>query len=192
MLNFIKQPGRREGRPGRAGRHRGAGALGPAIRERGRAAHHGAAPRRLGLQVAQARAELRPERSEADAIQALSQQRMAAAEQLERQMARRGRPDAQGRARAEPGTLVACSSRWRRRSNARRRMPWTPRSSSRRSSAPTPKRAEAEARRGPSWSGRSATWAGRRSSASMARAPGRGGAPRGRAGQHDERPDASR
>src|SRR3954465_6074847 len=41
----------------------------------------------LGLQVAQARAAYDRERGEADAIQRLSQQRMAAAEQLERQMA---------------------------------------------------------------------------------------------------------
>ena len=55
----------------------------------------------LGREVALARQSYDKEKKEADAIQALSQQRMAAAEHLNRQMELRKRPRQEGRAGAE-------------------------------------------------------------------------------------------
>ncbi len=57
----------------------------------------------LGLQVAQARAAYDRERKEAVAIKALLQQRMAAAEQLEKQRSHRAHCRAQGCPGEEPG-----------------------------------------------------------------------------------------
>ena len=94
----------------------------------------------LGIQVAQARAAYDRERREADAIQQLSQQRMAAAEQLERQMAGRGRPGAQGGAREEPGD----AGRHARADGARGR----PRAAGRGGRAGVPGDARADLRRG--------------------------------------------
>src|SRR3954452_24913250 len=60
----------------------------------------------LGLQVAQARATYDRERGEADAIQRLAQQRMAAAEQLERQLAGEGDPTRKATLERSLATLV--------------------------------------------------------------------------------------
>ena len=60
----------------------------------------------LGLQVAQARATYDRERGEADAIQRLSQQRMAAAEQLERQLAGEADPTRKATLERSLATLV--------------------------------------------------------------------------------------
>jgi DNA repair exonuclease SbcCD ATPase subunit len=60
----------------------------------------------LGLQVAQARATYDRERREADAIQQLSQQRIAAAEQLERQLASEADPGRKTALERSLATLV--------------------------------------------------------------------------------------
>jgi chromosome segregation ATPase len=60
----------------------------------------------LGIQVAQARAAYDRERGEADAIQLLSQQRMAAAEQLERQLAGEADPTRKAALERSLATLV--------------------------------------------------------------------------------------
>ena len=60
----------------------------------------------LGIQVAQARATYDRERREADAIQQLSQQRMAAAEQLERQLAGEADPGRKAALERSLATLV--------------------------------------------------------------------------------------
>ena len=74
----------------------------------------------LGQQVAVARQAFDREQKEADAIEALSRQRMAAAELLQRQMdarpTRRARPSLR---RASP-PWSACWSRWRPTPSARR------------------------------------------------------------------------
>ena len=56
----------------------------------------------LGLQVAQARASYEREKKEADSISALSRQRLAAAEQIEKQAGRRNRPHPQDGFREKP------------------------------------------------------------------------------------------
>lgn len=60
----------------------------------------------LGLQVAQARASLTREKAESDAIARLSQQRMAAAEQLQRQMEAEADPTRKAELERSLGTLV--------------------------------------------------------------------------------------
>lgn len=60
----------------------------------------------LGLQVAEARQSYEREKKEADAIQALSQQRMAAAEQLEKQLAAETDPGRQAALNKSLETLV--------------------------------------------------------------------------------------
>ncbi len=60
----------------------------------------------LGMQVAQARASYDRERREAEAIQQLSQQRMAAAEQLERQVAGEADPGRKAAVEKSLATLV--------------------------------------------------------------------------------------
>lgn len=60
----------------------------------------------LGLQVAQARASFERERKEADAISALSQQRMAAAEELQRRAAAESDPARKAELEKSLGTLV--------------------------------------------------------------------------------------
>ena len=95
----------------------------------------------LGLQVASARQSYDKERQEAEAIQALSQQRMAAAEQLQRQIA--AEPNATRKAGLEQslGTLVTMLEQMAPEIEREKRMPSTPRISSRRSRRPTRKRA---------------------------------------------------
>ena len=95
----------------------------------------------LGRQVAMARQSYDKEQREADAIQALSQQRMAAAEQLQRQIA--AEPDATRKAGLEQslGTLVTMLEQMAPEIEREKRMPSTPRISSRRSRRPTRKRA---------------------------------------------------
>jgi chromosome segregation ATPase len=61
----------------------------------------------LGRQVAEARATYGREKKEADAIQALSHQRMAAAEQLQRQVAAESDPARKAQLEASLSTLVA-------------------------------------------------------------------------------------
>jgi len=60
----------------------------------------------LGMQVAQARAALNKEQKEADAIQALSRQRMAAAEQLEKQIGEAADPARKAELEKSLNTLV--------------------------------------------------------------------------------------
>lgn len=60
----------------------------------------------LGLQVAEARQAYEREKREADAIQALSQQRMAAAEQLQRRMEAEADPARKAELERSLGTLV--------------------------------------------------------------------------------------
>ena len=60
----------------------------------------------LGMQVAQARAALEKEKKEADAIRALSQQRMAAAEQIQRQVEAESDPTRKAQLEKSLETLV--------------------------------------------------------------------------------------
>jgi chromosome segregation ATPase len=60
----------------------------------------------LGMQVAQARAALNKEQKEADTIQALSRQRMAAAEQIEKQSTEATDPGRQAELEKSLGTLL--------------------------------------------------------------------------------------
>ena len=119
----------------------------------------------LGLQVAGARQSYDKEQKEAEAIQALSQQRMAAAEQLQRQIA--AEPDATRKAGLEQslGTLVTMLEQMAPEIEREKRMPSTPRISSRRSRRPTRKLAASRGRAGPNWSVRGATWRARGNSA---------------------------
>ena len=61
----------------------------------------------LGMQVAQARAALNKEKKEADAIQALSRQRMAAAEQIETQIGEAADPARKAELEKSLNTLVS-------------------------------------------------------------------------------------
>ena len=61
----------------------------------------------LGMQVAQARAALNKETKEADAIQALSRQRMAAAEQIEKQIGEASDPARKGELEKSLNMLVS-------------------------------------------------------------------------------------
>src|SRR5882672_1241744 len=84
----------------------------------------------LGRQVATARQSYDREQKEADAIQALSQQRMAAAEQLQRQIA--AEPDATRKSSLEGslGTLVTMLEQMAPEIERKKRMPSTPKISS--------------------------------------------------------------
>ena len=120
----------------------------------------------LGLQVAQARATYDRERHEADAIQQLSQQRMAAAEQLERQLGAETDPARKGALESSLATLVEMLERMapevdRERQDAVDAQEFL--EALERTYAEAGQKLRAA--RSELWSGRSATWAGPSSSA---------------------------
>jgi hypothetical protein len=131
----------------------------------------------LGREIALARQSYDKEQRESDTIQALSHQRMAAAEQLQRQVDAENDPARKAPLEKSLETLVSMLEQMTPRSSARRARLSTRRTMWRCWSRPTPRPAANSRRHAPNSRGPSAIWRARPSNASgpISRQKRRGG-----------------